>query len=239
MPLPAIDTLCRALDPAPLNLRVRLPGGAEISAIADQLPPSLFSLAQQLLGQASSALAPLSPIFTIVEAVVAVQKCLTAVVDALGPPPDPGKLLECLPELAKKIEEIIALLPPTSVLALLVDVLDAIIATLHGTILELQAVQRLLNSIAAARNLSTTVEGLAAVVLCGEQSADIAMDNIRGAFGSLNSLIEALNGFAAMAGIDGAIPTLDNIPDDPTQAIAFLQSGLDLLVTFRDSIPVG
>lgn len=237
MALPAIDTLCRAIDAAPLRLRIRFPGGAEITSITNELPPSLFALAQSLLGQASSALAPLAPIFNVVETIVAIQTCLTAVVDALGPPPDPSKLASCLPELAKKVEAIIALLPPTSVLALIADILDTLVAALQGSIEELRAIARMLDRIASARLLSDSVPGLLSVVDCGEQTAATQMDNLVRSFASLNAMIGAVNGLASLAGLP-QLPLLTSLPGDPEAAVDALQGGVDALRAFRDAIPV-
>jgi hypothetical protein len=237
MALPPIETLCQAMEPSPLRLRIRFPGGAEITSVTNQLPPSLFQLAQSLLGQASSALAPLAPIFNVVETIVAIQTCLTAVVDALGPPPDPSKLAQCLPELAKKVEAIIALLPPTSVLAMIADILDAIVAALDGTIAELRAVIRLLEKVATARLQADTITGLGAVAFCGEQTATVTMDNVSRSFASLNAMIAALNGLTSMAGLP-QVPSLTSLPGDPEAAVDFLQVTVDGLRTFRDAIPV-
>jgi hypothetical protein len=237
MALPPIDTLCRAIDEFPDALRVRFPGGAQLTPQLSGLPPSLFALAQDLLGKTNAALTPLTPLFDIVEAIVAVQKCLTAVVDALGPPPDPSKLAECLPELAKKIEAIIALLPPTSVLALVADIVDAIVAMLEGVIAELRAVAAIIERTTRAENLSARVPELAFAAICGRQTADAAMSNISRALGSLNTMIELVNGFAALAGLPG-LPLVAGLPGDPLGAIGLLQGAVAALRAFRDTIPV-
>lgn len=49
------------------------------------------------------ALAPLKPVFDIIDTVVAVFACLKAIPDAFGPPPDPSKLVQALEDLAKKV----------------------------------------------------------------------------------------------------------------------------------------
>src|SRR5688572_26832363 len=100
MPLPPLETLCDVLAGYPNEPTIRLPGGAELRAQLAGLPPSLFEIAKSLLGQANSALAPLTPIFDIIETINALHNCVKAIPDALGPPPDPSKLAGCLPELA-------------------------------------------------------------------------------------------------------------------------------------------
>src|SRR4051812_20810485 len=102
-PLPPMDEVCKAIEAFPRVPTITFPGGATLIPQVPGLPPSLLELSIDLLGKANAALVPLSPLFDVIEVIVALQKCLTAVVDALGPPPDPSKLAKCLPELAKKI----------------------------------------------------------------------------------------------------------------------------------------
>ena len=67
MPLPPLDTLCKSLEDFPADLGIHLPGGALLLPHLEGIPPSLFQMAQHMLGQANTALAPLSPFFDVVE----------------------------------------------------------------------------------------------------------------------------------------------------------------------------
>jgi hypothetical protein len=237
MTLPALDTLCKAIEEFPLDLCVTLPGGANVCAQLESLPPSLLQMAKGALGQANSALAPLTPIFDIIETLVAIQNCVKAIPDALGPPPDPAKLGECLPELAKRIEKLISLLPPASILLMLVQLLDVIIAVLNGTISELRAILRLLERIARARALSGAVPSLLSAIDCGERTAAVQMSNIERAIAAINPILDLINGFGNLAGIE-PIPHFEGLPEGPAAAIAALQGLVDGLQALRDTIPV-
>lgn len=236
MALPAIDSLCKALERFPPNdLCVLLPGGAQVCAQLTELPPSLFQQAKGLIGAANAALAPLQPLFDIVEAITAIQKCVQAIPDALGPPPDPSKLAQCVPNLVEKVEKLIALLPPASILAMVAQLLDAIIALLQGTVFELQAIQALLARIAAAQELSGQVPTLLQVIDCGNQSAASSLDNLSRALASVNPIIGLINSFGLVH-----VPELDAsiMADGPQPAIDALGDVVRVLSSIRDTIPL-
>lgn len=238
MALPPLDTLCDALQTFPEALRIRMPGGAVLEGQLAGLPPSLFQMAKGLLGQANSALAPLDPIFTIIETINAIHECVKAIPDALGPPPDPGKLVGCLPELAKRIEELLALLPPISVFATIADLLDAVIMLLQGIIQELVSIQRYLLRITAARALSARVPGLLTVIGCGEATAAASMDNLTRALGSVAAILNLMNTLTGLAGLPQVPTFTGGLNADPADAIGGLQALVDVLSDFRATIPI-
>jgi len=238
VPLPNLEEFCRSVDAIPTDLCVVLPGGAEICAALSTLPPSLYEHARSLLAQASGALAPLTPIFDIIEAIVAIKDCVTAIPDALGPPPDPSKLTDCVPELVRRIEKLLSLLPPASVLLMIVQLLDVLIAIFDGMISELQSVVRLLNRIAAAKLVAGNVPQLLAPINCGEQSAATTMDNLSRAIASIRAVIELVNLFCDLAGLRHVPEIGSEVPGDPGAAIDHIAALIDPLRDFRDSIPV-
>jgi hypothetical protein len=235
MTLPAIADLCRALDEYPEDLCVALPGGAIICAQANGLPPSLYALARGLLGQASSALAPLTPIFDIIEAIVGLLECVKAIPDALGPPPDPSKLTSCIPNLVEKVNKLLRLLPAFSVPVLIRDILNALIVACNGAIVELEAIQTMLNNIATARSIGNL--SLLEAIDCEERSVAVEMDNLTRAFGAINSMIELLNSLGSLIGFP-EIPTIGGSGFDPALAIEGLQTTVETLTVLRDSIPL-
>lgn len=239
MALPAIDTLCKALDEFPeLGLCVTMPGGASICPQVEGLPPSLMALARSALGQVNAAMAPLTPLFDIIETLVAIKDCVTAIPDALGPPPDPSKLAECVPNLLEKIEKVIALLPPASVLLMIAQLLDVLIAVLQGCVDELLAVARLIDRVTRAQELSGRVPGLLAIIDCGTATRDAQMSNIERAIASINPMIDLINTFTQLAGLP-EVPSFEGgLPGDPEEAIGVLQGLVDGMRVFRDGIPL-
>lgn len=238
MTIPAIDTLCRALDTFPEELVIHFPGGATLISQTG-LPPSLLENARSMLGQVNTAIAPLNPIFDIIEAIVAIQNCIKAIPDALGPPPDPSKLGRCIPDLVKRIEALIGLLPPASVLLMIGEMLDTVIAMLRGTINELRAVLRLIDKVTRAETLGARIPALLTVANCGRESAAAGMSNIGRALGALNPVLGVLNGLLGLAGLEPVPIMQGGVPGNPEALIDHLDAFATVLADFRSTIPVG
>lgn len=236
MPLPEVQDLCDLLDEIPGDLCAVFPGGAEVCAYYESFPPSLLQLARALLAQASGALAPLQPIFNIIEAINSIVECIEAIPDTIGPPPNPDALAACIPNLLRKLERLLALLPQLSLPLLLIGLLDAIIAKLQGVINELRAIVDLLNRIAASKGISNGF--LQSIIDCAEGTAAVSFSNLERLFSALNSTIELLNKLGEPVGMP-EIPSFEGgLGDDPEEAIEKLQELVDTLRALRDTIPV-
>lgn len=233
-----LHDLCVPIGEMPPELCITLPGGFEVCAQPGSLPPSLFEYAKLALGAANSAMAPLGPIFTIIETVTAIQKCLTAIPGILGPPPNPAKLLEALQELAEKVEKLLKLLPQLSVPLMVVQLLDVIIATIDGAASELASIARLVARIEQAELLVGQAPGLASMITCARSSKDTQIANIERAFASINPIIQLINTLGALAGLK-PIPAFDGaLPADPSPAILSLRATADSLRVVRSAIPI-
>lgn len=231
-----LSTVCSPVPVGNFDLCVVFPGGAEVCAQVESFPPSLLQLARGLLSQASSALAPLQPIFNIIDVLVAVQNCLEAIPKALGPPPDPRKLTACVGDLASTLAELLKLVPQLSIPLLIVGLLDTLITLLQGVLAELRAVARLVDRITRAQAIQS--QSLLQLVVCAEESKQNQLDNLSSLFASINPLIELINAFAGLAGLE-AIPSFTGgLGEDPTAAIEPLEDLVRFLTDVRDSIPV-
>lgn len=236
MALPAIETLCDAIPSGEFDLCVTFPGGATVCSYTEGFPPSLLQLVRSMLAQANSAMAPLTPIFDIIGAIAAVLECIQAIPDSLGPPPDPTKLAECIPNLVEKVEKLLALLPQLSVPLMIVGLLDTLILMLDAVIRELESVIRLLDRITRAR--AVPAAGLAAIIDCGERSVTSQLGNIESLFASINPMIDLINVLGGLAGLN-EIPSFEGgLGEDPSEAIEPLITIRDSLAGIRDSILV-
>ena len=235
MPLPPIAALCQSLDAGAVDLCVQFPGGAQICALTESLPPSAMQLARSGLAQVNAALGPLQPVFTIIETISALQSCITAIPDAISQL-SPTKISDCLPELAEKVEQLLALLPPASILKLTVDLLDALITMLIGVQAELRALAALQARILNARLISGSAN-LLSVIDCAVTSSNNQQDNLNRAMASANAIIGLLNSFTVPVGLP-EIPTLGDLPSAPLVAIESLDPVIAVLADLRDSIPV-
>lgn len=236
MGLPAIETLCKALTPSQMDLCLVFPGGAEICSFFETFPPSLLNLTRALLAQVSAGLAPLQPIFEIIEAIVAVKDCIQGIQDALtATPPDPSKLAACIPNLLAKIDLLLRMLPQLSLPALIVGILDCIIMMLQGMINELKAIIYLIERIMRAKAAASPF--LQSIIDCAEGTRAAEVSNLERLFGAINSLLELLNWMGKPVGMP-ELPTFEGgLGDDPNLAMESLQGLVDGLTTIRDSLP--
>jgi hypothetical protein len=237
MPLPDLSTVCIDLKVASQELCITFPGGAEMCV---QVPgvPDPTDVSKQLLAQANAALAPLVPIFNIVDAILALFNCVKAIPDSLGPPPDPTKLAECIPDLAKKIDQLLKLIPQLSIPVLIAGLIDVLLFYLQGFRGQLQAViahqARLLAAATRAAELGNVQ--LRTVVDCATGQMDAYLQNLNEGMKPLNRLVGLLNLFLQLAGLP-PIPDFKNLGDDAEAALAPLDAVIDSLKTVRAGLP--
>lgn len=232
-----LAALCVPIAEAPADLCITFPGGFEVCAQSSEIPPSLLGYAKLALGAANSAMAPLGPIFTIIETITAIQKCLTAIPGILGPPPDPSKLLAALEDLAEKAAKLLKLLPQLSVPLMVVQLIDVIIAIIDGASSELAALARMLVRIQQAELAAATAPDLLQMAICARTSFDVQMTNLERSFASINPHVQMINSLGSLAGLK-PLPEFDSLPSDPSQAAATLQAAADALRVVRSAIPI-
>jgi hypothetical protein len=237
MPLPDLSAVCVDLKVTPQELCITFPGGAEICV---QVPgvPDPTDVSKQLLAQANAALAPLVPVFNIIDAILALFKCVKAIPDSLGPPPDPTKLAECIPDLAEKIDKLLKLIPQLSIPVLIAGLIDVLLFYLEGLRGQLQAIIAAQVRIAAAATRAAELGNvqLRTVVNCANASMDAYLQNLNEGMKPLNRLVGLLNLFLQLAGLP-TIPDLSDLGDDAQAALAPLDAVIDSLKTVRAGLP--
>lgn len=240
---PVVDfsELCAPVPGMPKQLCLTLPGGMEICTQPGYLHLGLFEYVRLAMGMANSSLAPLGPIFRILDAVAAIQRCLSVIPEILGPPPNPKKLFDALADLAEKMKLVAKLMPMLSVPIMLLQMLDIFIATLEAASHELISIARYLERIQQADLAANQAPGLAEIVKCAKSSAAIQMSNIEYMFASINPTIDMLNMFAGLAQLGDPFPIPHfggAMPEDPVPAAEALQRVADHLHFIRQSIPI-
>jgi hypothetical protein len=237
MPLPDLSTVCIDLKVTPQELCVTFPGGAEMCV---QIPgvPDPTDVSKQLLAQANAALAPLVPVFNIVDAIIALFNCVKAIPDSLGPPPDPTKLAACIPDLAEKIDKLLKLIPQLSIPVLIAGLIDVLLFYLEGLRGQLQAIIAAQVRIAAAATRAAELGNvqLRTVVDCANASMDAYLQNLNEGMKPLNRLVGLLNLFLQLAGLS-TIPDLADLGDDAEAALAPLDAVIDSLKAIRAGLP--
>jgi hypothetical protein len=109
--------LCIEIPEIPDPFAIPLPGGIELEDV-------------NLMTMIQPALTPLVPLFDIIDTIVAIFNCIKAIPDMLGPPPDPTVLTACLPDLAKKLNKLLNMMPQVALPRLIKRCLKLAIQTL-------------------------------------------------------------------------------------------------------------
>lgn len=222
-----LDFVCVPIEPLDDPFKLTLPGGIEIERI-------------NLLEIVQPALAPLVPLFKIVDAIVAVFSCLKAVPEIVGPPPDPSALLACLPELAKKISELLKLLPQLSLPYTLKQLLELVIDTLRKARNELLQLQRQMQQITRTIDRAKELDdaGLMAIAMCAQANVAQEAANVGKMLASLGRLIALINLFLGMIGLP-EVPDLSKLAGQPLdQIIEPLDALIKVFETAKKAIPL-
>jgi hypothetical protein len=209
--LDALSALCIPINPAPGDICIPFPGGAEICPAQGLQMGDPSEVLQALLAQLSVGLAPLQPLFILIGVVKAVIDCVQAIPDTLGPPPDPTALMECIPPLVKKLEKMLALLPQYTVPLLVKRMLALVILTLTALKNELQVIIAEQQAILASATLASLPgnELLQAIVDCATTNADTTLANMQSSMKPLGALLDVVNIMLELIGSD----PITGVPD--------------------------
>lgn len=236
MPIPDLSVLCVELLVTPGELCITMPVGIDLCVqFPSIIPPTPDELVKQLFGMLNSAMAPLQPIFNILDAVVAVFECIKAISTL-----NPKEILECIPLLAEKVMALLKLLPQLSIPLLIVGFLDVLILYLQGQANQLRRWQDHLEQILDAYTLSQQPgnAGLALVVDCANAEVDAFFAFLNETNAPLNRLIGFVNFFLQLIGVKQCIPTLGEfVPDQVETIIWLLEQLIKVLELLRNLIP--
>lgn len=229
-------------------LIVIFPGDVELSF---QLPnvdiANPFDLAKQGLAMINTALMPLAPIFNIIDAVLALFEVIKAIPDALGPPPDPTKIIRAINKARIKLEKLLALVPVLSVPIMINGLLHVMIVFVTGLRDELNVMLKFQRSIdlGAERSALLASDPLTAF---GAAQLDISLGCARATLAAqlqglgqgaapLNRMIKVVNLFLGLIGLD-PLPEMGAIGVDLSGAVAPLDALINVLTTVRAAIVV-
>ncbi len=238
MPLPDLHMFCIKLFPGG-QLCVQFPGGAKVCANFPGKIPSADELTGALIGQVNAALAPLMPIFRILDVLVAMVDCIKAVEKCLGPPPNPTELVKCFPKLARAMAEVLKLLPMLSIPVLIGGILDVLILNLRGVRACLLAFLlkqlRILAAATRARQLGSIQ--LQVAVDCATDDLNAAIVNLNERASALATLVAVLNALLDLAGLPELPLTVGALGADANASLAPLDESIRLLTVLRMGFP--
>lgn len=241
MPLPNPSTLCTLFPVPPPNICLTFPGGAELCAqLTGSIVPSTSELARQAFGMINAALAPLTPIFNIIDLGTTIVDCVKAVPDAILKL-DPTGLIECAPSMLEALQKVVSMVPQLSIPVMIRDILSVIILFLEGLRNDLDGAVRQLERIAQV-NLLAQQPGnfnLGQCAICCQASFDKFMEFTLASAEPLNRLMGLLNAFLALVpGVD-PLPCLGSLAGTPTVIQDFLSTFIDILKIVRNLLPGG
>lgn len=238
MPIPDLPQLCIDLLVTPGELCVTLPVGADLCVqFPSVVPPTPDELVKMLFGQINTALAPLQPIFNIVDAVVAVFNCVKAISTL-----DPVEIINCIPNLAQVINQLLKLIPQLSLPILIVQFIDVLIIYLNGQVNQLLRYQAYLERILTAETIALRPGNiaLANVITCAKSDSNKLISFMNEQNAPVNRLIGFINLFLKIIGIEPGLPTLGEIlPDQVEDTILLIGYTVEALEFIRKLIPVG
>lgn len=217
-PLPVVD-----------DLKIRFPGGATIQAPTTTLPDP-GDVAAKLLSAVNSALAPLMPLFDIVDAVLGVVKVFEAVKSL-----NPIAIGSALADFVKLVDKLKQLLPPLSVPLLVKDLVRALRIYVESVRDQVVAIVAQQAKIAVAKEKAATTPALGASVLCAETTTTALYASMKTNAGPVNRLLRVVNLLGSVAGL-GEIPGLE-LAANPADAVLPLTDLVSKLRGIESAIP--
>jgi len=218
-------------------LKITMPGGAVIPVMVPEINPNSLQITKALLGQASGAMAPLVPVFNIIDAVLSIKDFAEAVPGLIT---NPTAIVEAIEKLIQKIAKLAGLIPQLSVPLMVLDLIDVAIEALNGLVTQLEAVIVQEAKIAAA-SLKATEPGndaLLEVVACAEAINLQVKNGISEGLGPLNSFFGMINIFLSLIGLQPIPDLAGGLPDDSEAAIDSLRDVVKILQDLRATIPI-
>jgi len=221
MPLANYNTFCFAIAAEPGAVCISFPGGGEIcAAIPSLIPVGGMELAQDVMAKLNTALAPLQPTFNIIDAILAIFDCVKATATL-----DPEKIVECLPNLAQRINALLKLIPQLSLPALLAGFLQNLALYLRGLINNLLRQQEYALRILAAQTAAANTDIILGPILdCATGDLDRILIFQGEQAAPINRIIGIINSFLKLLNLP-CIPEIGS----PTLTDGFIQLLRDLI----------
>lgn len=237
MPIGDLETFCFEINVGPGAVCIQIPGGVELCASFPTLiPPTNDELVRQLFAQLNAAMAPLNPIFNIIDAIAQIFECAKAA--ATG---DIEEIVKCIPLLAQKVNKLLALLPQYCVPLMIVQIIDALIVYIGGQLGQFERQREYFNRILAAELAATKPGNVALQIVtnCAKHDLDAFFQNLNAGNAPVNRLIGTINFFLHLIGVTECIPAIGAVTIDTIDpAVVAMQKLLEFLVLLRRIIPV-
>jgi hypothetical protein len=238
------DDLCLALSVPPALDDICLPGGVCLRYVQDAAGkvPHASDMVLGFVGQLGPAMAPLAPVFNLIDGVLAAYNCIKAIPDAITSL-DPGKLLDCVPALAAVVDQLLHLVPQLSLPKLVKACLTTLAGLLRGIAADLRYTEAQLTRISQAADRAALLGDarMAGFLVCAQGDHQAVQDATVQALAGLSRFILLLNLFMGLFG-GPEIPCLSALVEDGVaagfdEAVAVLTDVADVLAALAGAIP--
>ena len=215
------------------QLKIVIPGGIEINGQYTGIPDP-GDVTRKLIDQANTALAPLTPLFDIIDVFLVLVEMFEAVA-SLSPP----KIGKVLVKLKVKIDKLKKLIPQISIPIFITSVIDVIIVLLQALRDDVQRIIDQHSSLDLSRQRAVTFgsASLAASLDCAQFNLDAQLKIVQNNAQPLNRFLAILGLLCSLAGLPD-IPTLDDLGEQASEALEPIDTLIKALKTFRDAIPL-
>lgn len=226
------DDLCFTLPDAPTIDDLCLPGGLCLSYVWDGISkvPSGSDLPMDFFSQIGPSLAPFKTVFDILDTVLATYRCVKAIPDAITSL-DPSELLNCLPALAKLIDQLLKLIPQLSIPKMIKVALNHLATLLRGIATDFSDVDRRLQTIASQIDRAAELNDpkMNGFLVCSQQDINNTVLSTSQALKGIGRIVLLLNIFMGMIG-GQEIPCFGSLIENN------LDQGYDVLVDILNSL---
>ena len=238
-PLPELSQVCITLAESPGELCVEFPGGARVCATLGFEIGDQGTISRSFLGALNSAMAPLQPIFNVLDVIKGIFDCLQAIPDCLGPPPDPTALINCLPDLKKKIDALLKLLPTFSVPIMVKALIQVVITSLQGLRADMAALiaQAGRLEFASIRAAELGNVQLSFAVDCENGNMERQLEYLNASLTPTSRLIGLINVFLGLADKDCIRIPLNPLGEISEAVLAPIDAAISFLEGVKAAIP--
>jgi len=227
------DDLCFRLPEVPTADKICLPGGLCLDYIWDSIGkvPHAADIPLDFFSQIGPAMAPLKPFFDMLDTVLSLFNCVKAIPNAIVKL-DPTELLECLPALAKAVDNVLKLIPQLSIPKMVIAIIKNIATLLRAIASDLTYIQSQIQRINDMVDRAAELQDhkLNGFLVCAQDDLEKTTLSTAEALRGIGSIVLVVN---ILMGLFGG-PEIPCFGDLFTGSLDALDGAIDLLTGLAD-----
>ncbi len=220
------EDLCIALPEIPSLDDICFPGGFCLSYIWDAIGkiPHASDIPLDFFSQIGPAMAPLAPFFSLLDTVLAIYRCVSAIPDVITSL-DPSELLNCMPALAELIDKILKLIPQLSIPKMIIAMIRNLAFLIRAVAADLEYIKSTLQRIADMIDRAADLNDVKmnGFLVCAQDTVEGSVLSTAEALKGIGRIILLINIFIGLFGGE-EIPCFGELFSD------HLADGLDVII---------